>query len=159
MLDSSHLLVLEWTADLFGDITLHNTLDELSSAAFGARNAANRHAQWGFMFCRVAHPHHCPLPAPALRLKAAAWDKGVPRIYVKAAKQTAAASKPRPATTHNAKPAANNNNKAKDNKRKVSDRDLQEAGGGGEAAEEDMGHDEAGGSEEKTMMASPPGDD
>ena len=139
---SSHLLVLEWTADLFGDVTLYNTLSELhtwaqaravrnppqgsamdvdpSSSSYytgdtqhavalqepgneeeaamvmrsnmnpfsgnpvgGSRNAAARHAQWGFMFCRVAHPHDCPLAARAVRLKAAAWDKGVPRIYVK----------------------------------------------------------------------------
>ena len=81
-IDTSHWLVVEWTAELFRGVVLKNTVEELATR-LGARNAAARHAQWGFMFCRVAHPHQCPLRASCLRLKAAAWDKGVPRMYVR----------------------------------------------------------------------------
>jgi len=85
VLGPTHFLVLEWTAELWPGVELRNTIDQLSE--FGPRNAAARHAQWGFLFCRACDPFRTPAAQRtgqhALSLKAAGWDKGIPKIFVR----------------------------------------------------------------------------
>ena len=101
-LASEDFLVLEWTARLFGDgddaVVLRNEIDAL--AAMPPRNAQARHAQWGFLFGRAAHPD-APARAAGLSLKAAGWDKGIPTVHLRSQPPQTAASK-RPATADDA---------------------------------------------------------
>ena len=57
-----------------GDVVLHNTMHELG-VVMDARNAATRHAQWGFMFSRVVSPHYSPMVIDDVSIKASGWDK------------------------------------------------------------------------------------
>ena len=96
-LASEDFLVLEWTARLFGDgddaVVLRNEIDAL--AAMPPRNAQARHAQWGFLFGRAAHPD-APARAAGLSLKAAGWDKGIPTVHLRS--QPPPQTSKRPAT-------------------------------------------------------------
>jgi len=85
-LDLRTVIVIEWKAELNTDdssnaATIFNTIDGL--LRLDARNAAARHAQWGFMFSRAAPPAIEPVLARGLKIKAGSWDKGIPKIFVK----------------------------------------------------------------------------
>ena len=68
------LIAFEWTADLFGGVTVSNTVEELER--MDARSAAARAEHWGFMLCRAP-------AASALALKATAWERGMPRVALR----------------------------------------------------------------------------
>jgi len=95
-LDLRTVVIIEWKAKLDSEekevdeasdnsSTVFNTIRGL--ATMDARNAAARHAQWGFMFCRAAPPQRGDaVMARGIRIKASGWEKGVPRIFVKTIK-------------------------------------------------------------------------
>ena len=96
-LTMEHFLVFEWTAHLWDNVTLENTLACLGRLP--PRNAAARHAHWGFMFCRVCTSTSASKRSLAqLQLQATGWDKGIPaiRIRLKFEDQQPVGSDPRP---------------------------------------------------------------
>jgi len=84
---AEHFLITEWEATLFEDIVLRNTLRELQ--AMSARNAAARHAQWGFMLCRIQDVALKPAAEGSavlsgLKARIGPWKKGIPHVCIKA---------------------------------------------------------------------------